>query len=297
MPGAGRGRQDQMEGHYGFTVDFAAELARSAGRVMREAFGLGMERSLKDDGTHLTEADTTINRLVLSEVGRRCPGFSILAEEGSADVEGSDYTVVCDPIDGTTAFCHGIPTCVFSLALVHRGVPVIGVIYDPFMDRLFFAEVGRGAFLNERPIRVSGSATLKGSVIGPVWWRGDPFRVDRVNEALMDKGARTIDTGSVAYMGALVAAGAIGGTVFPGRTPWDTAAMKVIVEEAGGQVTDVFGDDQRYDREIRGHVASNRVLHSQLLEIIAGVQDGGAVPREGRPVRSEERMRAHNGET
>src|SRR3989338_9563013 len=248
-------------------LDYAMRLARQAGDIIRRDFTTVMEKKWKADDTPLTKTGLAVNQLVLDSVKAAFPDHSILSEEGSDFREASEFVWVCDPLDGTIPFSHGIPVCAFSLALVHNGASILGVVYDPFMDRMFVAEKGKGAFLNGKKTSVSSQRTFKHALFSVVHWNGAPFDFSRTATVLKNEGAR-ISNVSISYMGALVAAGAFAGTIFPGDQPNDTAAVKVLVEEAGGKVTDIFGDERHYDRPIKGHVASNGVLHSKLLALI-----------------------------
>lgn len=247
---------------------FSVDLAKKAGAIMRKNFTLGMKKKWQFDTSPLTVTDLVINELILSAVKKKFPTHGIFAEEEAYKASGRDYVWVCDPLDGTIPFSHGIPTSVFSLALVHRGESILGVIYDPFLDRLFFAEKGKGAFLNGEKISVSSKSTLKNSLWGVIDWKGSPYDLSHVTEHLRSKSAHIMNVNSIVYMGALVASGEMAGTIFPGIKPYDTAALKIIVEEAGGKVTDMFGNDQRYDQAINGHLISNSVLHKKLLTLI-----------------------------
>lgn len=246
---------------------FAIDLAKRAGDIIRKNFKLGMKKEWKADNTPLTETDLIINQLVIDRVKQKFPSHSVLSEEGSDFSEKSDYVWVCDPLDGTIPFSHGIPVCAFSLALVHKGESILGVVYDPFMKRMFVSEKGKGAFMNGKEISVSSRDTFKHSLLSVVHWNGAPFDFSRLAVTLKNEGAR-ISNISIAYIGALVAAGEFVGTIFPGDQPNDTAALKVLVEEAGGKVTDIFGNEQRYDRPIKGHIASNGILHEKLLALV-----------------------------
>lgn len=251
---------------------FALDLAHRAGAIIKKNFMLGMKKEWKIDELHdspVTKTDVAINRLVVDGVKKEFPSHSILGEEESELSGTGEYVWVCDPIDGTKAFSHAIPTCVFSLALTRRGKSITGVIYDPFMDRMFFAQHGKGATMNGQKISVSSRDTIKNSLFGVCsGWKDAPCDFSPVSAALKRENAEVIDVGSITYMGALVAAGEFGGTMFQGTKPYDTAALKVIVEEAGGKVTDLFGNDQRYDRDIKGHIISNGILHGVLLDMI-----------------------------
>lgn len=246
---------------------FAITLAEQAGEIIRKHFTLGMKKEWKADNTPLTETDLVINQLVIDLVKQRFPSHSILSEEGNDFKEGDDFVWVCDPLDGTIPFSHGIPVCAFSLALVYKGESIFGVVYDPFMRRMFIAEKGKGAFVNGKKISVSSRDIFQHSLFSVVHWNGAPFDFSRLAMTLKNKGAR-ISNISIAYMGALVAAGEFVGTIFPGDQPNDTAALKVLIEEAGGKVTDIFGNEQRYDRPIKGHIASNGILHEKLLALV-----------------------------
>lgn len=247
---------------------FAEQLAYQAGGIIMLNFGLNIKKDWKGDGTPLTATDTAVNDLVLEAVAIAYPNHAALAEEGNLNKKQAEYTWVCDPLDGTIPFSHGIPICVFSLALVYRGTPIVGVVYDPFMDRLFSAENGKGAYLNESHIRVSEKDSLAQGLVHIGYARNGINLRDTIDTLICSKKAIPINFASNVYAGSLVAAGEFLGAIFTGKSPWDVAALKIIVEEAGGRVTDLFGNEQRYDREIRGAIISNDHVHDQLLELV-----------------------------
>jgi myo-inositol-1(or 4)-monophosphatase len=252
-----------MKDYRGFSI----ELAKEAGRIIKANFVLGMKKEWKTDNTPLTETDTQVNQLVIDAVKKEFPEHSVLAEEGNNFSEKSEYVWVCDPVDGTIPFSHGIPACVFSLALVQNGESILGVLYDPFLDRMLVAEKGKGALLNSIPTRVSQRGELRGTLIGISWWKNELANFFPLAETLDDKGVLITDISSIGYMEMLVAMGEFGGTIFSGVKPHDTAAGKIIIEEAGGKVTNLFGEEQRYDRDIKGHIASNGILHQELVDL------------------------------
>lgn len=251
---------------------FALALAREAGGIIRDTLTLKTAKKIKTSGvlagTLVTQTDIAINTLVVRSIKKAFPKHGILAEEGSHVSARNEYVWVCDPLDGTNQFAYSVPLCTFSLALTKQGQSVLGVIYDPFTDRMFSAEKGRGAFMNGGRIFVSQTPALEHAHFGLMWWRDAQYDFSRLANALQQKGARIMQNFSIAYMGALVAGGAFDGTIFPGKYPYDSAAVKVIVEEAGGKVTDIFGNEQRYDRPIKGHIASNGILHEKLLALV-----------------------------
>ena len=248
--------------------EFAIDLARKAGALMKQSFTLGMKKQWKADDSPVTETDLAINRMLIEAVQKHFPTHGVLAEEESAPVAGAEDVWVCDPVDGTIAFSHGTPTFVYSLALVHKGQSILGVVYDPILDRMVVAEHGKGAELNGEPIHVSPARSMKSIPIGVGWWMGGIRNLGRLETELVQRGAYAMRLGSITYMGMLVALGEFAGTFFTGPDAHDTAALKVIIEEAGGKVTDLFGNEQRYDKPIRGHIASNGILHDELVALV-----------------------------
>lgn len=255
---------------YAKEAEFAVALAREAGKIMRDNFVAGTSKEWKEDGTPVTVTDTAINSLVIERVQAAFPEHSVLGEEESHNL-GKEMVWVCDPVDGTMAFSHGLPISTFSLALVQDGKPVVGVVYDPFMDRLFSAELAKGAYLNGHRIHVS-SGELEHALIDvegfpsthPVVRTGSEFA-----NALYARGAKVVNLWSAILPTALVASGEFAATVFNVNKPEDAAAIKVIVEEAGGKVTDLFGKEQRYDQPTKGFIASNGIIHEELVDIVA----------------------------
>lgn len=252
-------------------LDTALDLAKKAGAIMRTNFDIGMKKEWKGDHTPVTQTDLDINDLVLKEIKHAYPDHSILAEEGDDFSEEHEYVWICDPVDGTHNFSHGIPTATFALALVHNGIPQLGVIYDPFLDRLFSAEKGRGAELNGNPIHVSENPLLKKSVVGMGKLNG-VRKLYSTMEAASTGGSRVITGLSIHYMAALVACGEFAAAFFGGSSPHDMTAGKIIVEEAGGRASDLFGMvPDRFDRDMDGQLLSNGLVHDELLELTGRV--------------------------
>lgn len=245
-------------------LEFATGLAREAGVLMKQNFHLGMKREWKEDSTPLTVTDTAINKLVLDAIEQNYPTHSFVGEEGS-NIKESEYTWVCDPIDGTIPFSHGFPTFAFALALTHNGAPILGVIYDPIMDRLLTAEKGKGAFLNGEKTLVSSEKELGSHSFIEI--NSHP-RNTKLREMLVEKNVYMPTLYSCVYGGLMVAVGEFAGAVYPFDKPWDAAAVKIVVEEAGGRVTSLSGEEQRYDRQVNGFVASNGHVHDALLKAL-----------------------------
>ncbi len=248
--------------------NFAINLAREAGKIIKTNFTLGMKKEWKDDNTPLTATDLKINQMVIDAVKKEYPSFGIIAEEGS-DYSNQEYTWVCDPVDGTIAFSHGVPTCMFLLALVKEGKSILGVAYDPFMDNMYFAEKGKGAFCNDKSIRTSGHTKLDSkAVIDTLLWKEAKYQFPRLVDNLREKGVLDFSLPSIGYVDMLVACGEFTASIFPGHYAWDVAVTKIIIEEAGGKVTDLYGEEFDFRNEVKGHIASNGLVHAELLELV-----------------------------
>ncbi|MBI4120719.1 MAG: inositol monophosphatase [Parcubacteria group bacterium] len=249
-------------------MEVARSLAKSAGSVIRKNFSSNMEKEWKDERSPVTVTDLLVNDMVLKELRSCYPTHSILSEEGNDCLEESEHVWICDPVDGTHNFSHGIPTATFALALVREGEPILGIIYDPFLDRMWSAEKSKGAYMNGKPISVSKHGTLKSAVIG----MGKMKKVCNLFPAMEEgygKGISFITGLSTHYMAALVAQGEFAASFFGGTPPHDMAASAIIVKEAGGFSTDLRGNvPTRYDGEMDGQLCSNGILHEELLSLL-----------------------------
>ena len=248
--------------------DVAIKLARRAGNIMRQHFTIGMETKWKADKTPVTIADTEINALVIKVIKDAFPTHGVLGEEASEYETLDEYLWVCDPIDGTIPYSHGIPTSVFSLALVKDGEPILGVVYDPFMDRMFFAQKDEGAFMNEQKINVKKRDNDARAVVDAEWWQNAPYQLPTLFERLSKDNFVVSVPVCIVYSSMMVAVGEFVGAIFCGEGAHDIAAVKIIVEEAGGKVTDLFGNEQKYNQKIKGAIISNGELHDKFIDIV-----------------------------
>jgi myo-inositol-1(or 4)-monophosphatase len=250
----------------------AKQLSKEAGKIMLGYFNsAAADPTVKTDRTIVTKADTEINSRVIEVLRKETPGYSIWGEEESSIIEGAKYTWVCDPVDGTMPFSKAIPISTFSLALVdENGDSVVGVVYDPFQDRLFEAVKGGGAFVNGKKISVSDNATLDGAYIDEELWINEEEEItfDNPKDAFNKAGAKITTQCSAVIMGCFVAKGAYDAMIFGQGKPEDIAALAVIVTEAGGKVTDLFGNPQRYDTNIRGAIVSNGAIHDAVCGVL-----------------------------
>lgn len=255
-------------------------LAHQATRIMRDKFLSsldGMERDWKPDHTPVTEADRLINENVIRFFRDRYPHITVIGEEQSQIVEGSEYVVILDPVEGTIPFSHGLPLSTFCIVLFKNGKLVMAMINDPFSGRCWFAAKDRGSFLNTRQISTSATKVLAQSVFSMCWWGGTKWNLDQVSSKLGEQRAIWMNLCTIGISGGLVASGQFAGSLFAGTKRWETPAMQLIVEEAGGVATDLLGNEFVYDpmnleNPIKGHlITCNRHIHEQVLNIIREV--------------------------
>lgn len=251
-------------------LNIAVRAARRAGGIINRASGnldvlTVRHKSLND---LVSEVDRAAEEAVIETLKTAYPDHAILAEESGAAGD-SEYVWVIDPLDGTTNFLHGLPIYCVSIALMHKGVPQQAVIYDPTRNDLYTASRGRGAYLNDRRLRVSRREKLIDGLIGT----GFPFRVFEHVDAylgmlrdMMQKTAGVRRPGAAALDLAAVAAGRLDGFWEIGLSPWDMAAGVLMITEAGGLVGDFEGNDKFMEH---GRiVAGNPKIFSQLLQLI-----------------------------
>lgn len=251
--------------HY---LKFAKEIAIEAGIIMKKYFSKKDISSYKGDKTIVTFADKEINSCLIERVKSEFPTHCVDGEE--EQFGKSKYVWVCDPIDGTNMYARSIPVAVFSLALVIDGVSMVGVIYDPFTDNMYTAIKGKGAYQNGKKITINGYSLedIK-SVSHFDLWPEAKYDISNVLQVLGKK-TYFISLGSIARASTCVANGEFILAIYPGASHnnCDIAAAKVIVEEAGGKVTNLFGEEQRYDQNINGAVISNGKVHNEVVDTI-----------------------------
>jgi myo-inositol-1(or 4)-monophosphatase len=257
-------------------VPKAAEIAREAGARLREFLAQGVETEYKGDVDLVTVADRTVEKLIRERLGVAFPEHGVYGEEGTRERMEAEFRWYVDPLDGTTNFAHGFPQFCVSMGLERRaagmtpeqdGTLQAAVIYDPMRDELFTAERGQGARLNGKPMRVSKIPDLAEALIST----GFPSRKRHASPnvhfyqefTLRSHGVRR--AGSAALDLAYVACGRLEAFWEFSLNPWDTAAGILLVEEAGGRVTDFAGNPFKLDsREI---LASNGLIQAELVAL------------------------------
>ena len=255
-------------------LNIAIKAARAAGAIINRA-SLDLDRlqvNTKAPNDFVTEVDHAAEAAIIDVLLGAYPGHGILAEESGSTrgAKDSDYVWIIDPLDGTTNFIHGLPTYAVSIGLAFRGQVQQAVVYDPARNDLFFASKGRGAFLNDKRLRVSKRVRMADALIGT----GFPFRRGddlghylRMFETVMKSCAGMRRPGAAALDLCYVAAGWYDGFFETGLSPWDVAAGSLLVTEAGGLVGNFTGEaDYLHRREV---VAGCPKIYGQLVQMLA----------------------------
>jgi myo-inositol-1(or 4)-monophosphatase len=252
-------------------LNIAVKAARRAGNLIhRAADNLDhLTVTKKSHADYVSEVDRAAERIIIESLLEAYPSHAILAEESGAQGE-SEYVWIIDPLDGTTNFLHGVPQYAVSIGLQHNGIMTQAVIYDPTKNDLFTATRGRGAFRNDKRLRVSKRKEMADSLIGT----GFPYTNFEHMDAymaiftdVMQKSAGLRRPGAASLDLAWTAAGRYDGFFETGLKPWDMAAGALLITEAGGMVSDLHGSDTYLKT---GHIcAGNPDIHQQLLHIIS----------------------------
>jgi myo-inositol-1(or 4)-monophosphatase len=254
----------------------AVKAARAAGRVLAEKLTDGREIKVKGRRDIVTDADFAADNTIREILLARFPDDKFLSEEGDAVErerlwkmanESNELALwVVDPLDGTTNYSRNLYPFSTSIALYRAGAVQVGVVYDPIGRELFSAERGRGAWLNGKPLHVSGKTDFEDSVVGTEWARAPQVRrrTAKIFAELVDVVMTARALGSAAVSLSYVAAGRLDGYFHLSLSPWDVAAAALIIEEAGGKVTDSKG--QPWTVHSKEFVVSNGKLHSKLLK-------------------------------
>src|SRR5262245_33357824 len=261
-------------------INVMVAAARKAGRGLARDFGevQNLQVSVKGPGNFVSAADHKAEETLFRELARARPGYGFLMEErGVVDGADKSHRWIVDPLDGTTNFLHGIPLFAVSIGLEREGQLVAGLIYCPVTNEIFTAEKGKGAFLNDRRLRVANRKTLADAVVST----GIPNRGRPGHARFLAEAAATMQvvtgirrTGAAAIDLAWTAAGRFDAYWEYGIGPWDMAAGIVLVREAGGFVSGIDGRSDIFEAD--GILAGNSAIHAELLALLKGVQTGPA---------------------
>lgn len=254
-------------------LNIAVKAARAAGNIIARHVdridSLNVETKSRNDW--VSEVDRMAEEEIIRQISRAYPDHAILAEE-TGSKEGNEYQWIIDPLDGTTNFLHGFPQYAVSIALQYRDKLDQAVVYDPFKQELFTASRGNGAALNGKRIRVTGLRSLEGALLGT----GIPFRDEqdlelylKTMKVLLPGTAGVRRAGSAALDLAYVAAGRMDGFWEFKLNPWDMAAGVLLIQEAGGIVTDLNG---RADYMKSGNILAGGIkVHTGMLKALKTV--------------------------
>lgn len=249
----------------------AMRAARAAGEVLRGHLGRlrHIETKNGQQMNLVTEADRAAERSIIANIREDWPEHAILGEESGAHAGAAPYRWIIDPLDGTTNFTHAFPIFSVSIAVEREGHVLAGVVYDPMRDELFHATRGGGAFLNDEPIAVSTTTELQRAMLVtgfPYNVRENPNYCRERFIAFLDAAQAVRRLGSAALDCAWVAAGRLDGFWEVSLQPWDKAAGVLLIEEAGGRVSDFAGGEHSiYELPI---LASNGHIHEDMLRVL-----------------------------
>jgi myo-inositol-1(or 4)-monophosphatase len=259
-------------------LEAAMEIAREAGAILREEFDRPAQISYKGDVDIVTQADKRSEKAIVARLTEYFPEHSIAAEEGTGHESKSEFRWHVDPLDGTTNFAHGYPCFCVSIALAQRDTLLAAVVFNPFYNELFAAGKGEGATLNGKPIHVSKMASVSTSLL----CTGFPVQNRQLSPNLQFYGDFTMRShgvrrdGSAALDLASVAAGRFEGFWEFGLKPWDTAAGVLLIEEAGGKVSDFAGEPYRLGGPVI--LATNGLIHEEMRAAANEIYDRVAGP-------------------
>ncbi|MEK7645082.1 MAG: inositol monophosphatase [Patescibacteria group bacterium] len=248
-------------------LETAVTIAREAGVIMLKYFDGDQQVEIKQDNTQVTIADKLANSLVIERLSKVFPEDGIIGEEESTAQYGMGRKWLCDPIDGTAAYVWGVPTAMFSLALVVDGKPVVGVAFDPFLNKMYTGIVGEKSLCNGIPLSVS-DADLKTGTVAVSSSVKTFFSRSHLPKMANDQ-IRLASLNGAVYKSCLVARGKFVGYVEHGVNPHDMAAVHVIVECAGGKLTSLTGEELNYSQPFKGAIVSNGIVHEELVRYCA----------------------------
>ena len=251
-------------------LEVAIEAVKEAEAIVRKYYG-NVSAVHKLDKSLTTKADVESEEAIRNVLQKRFPNHSILGEETGRTGEESDYLWIIDPLDGTTNYSFQNPFFDISLALAYKHNPIVGVVSYPTQNELFYAEKGKGAYVDKATITVSNTNDVEDSIITFCHGR-DQESVKRVIEAfsrlkLVNNKVRQL--GAAALELCYVACGRTDAFLMVGINPWDVAAGAIILKEAGGKVTDFNGKD--FDMESRDILGTNARIHQGLLGILNNI--------------------------
>jgi len=253
--------------------NFAVEVAKNAGKILLEYYQTNIQINFKggDKKNLVTEVDVRSEKFIVDEIKKKFPDHCFLAEEsGDCGIKPSEFKWIIDPVDGTTNYAHGYNFYAVSIGLTYKDEPLVGVIYAPMLNEMFYAGKGLGAFLNGKPIKVSKVEDVENSLLATGFNPNEKGRNIPIFKHILPKAQGIRRAGSAALDMAYTATGRLDGYWEYAIYPWDIAAGVLILQEAGGQVTDLEGNPLKLDNiDIMNIVSTNGKIHTELVKDIA----------------------------
>lgn len=251
-------------------LQLAESAAKKAGKLLLEGFGTAFRIDNKEGKNNLvTEYDTRAEKLIIDSILNEFPNHSFLAEESGYTPADTEYRWIIDPLDGTVNFAHNLPVFSVSIALEKNGEIICGCVYNPILDELYSAELGKGATVNNQKISVSSQENIEQSFLVT----GFPYNISENPKNAIDHFVKIVGSGipvrrlgSAALDLAYVACGRFDGFWEVFLHPWDVAAGMLIVREAGGKLTHYNGEQYSHTGETM--VASNGKIHNDILDLL-----------------------------
>jgi len=254
-------------------INVMVKVCRKAAKILIRDFGEieNLQVSLKGPGNFVTASDLKVEKILVEELQKARPTYSILSEEIGEINNDESFKWIIDPIDGTSNFLHGIPHFAISIGLEHDKEIICGIIYDPIKDEMFTAEKGNGAYVNNKRMRVSSRSKLKDCII----FTGGPKRESKDKELAIKEynsfsskvliPIRKLGSGSLDM--AYVAAGRCDGFWSRDLNYWDIAAGIILVKEAGGFVTDFYGENKYLENKTV--LVANSKINKEMIEVLS----------------------------
>ena len=253
-------------------INVLVKTCRKAAKVLIRDFGEieKLQVSVKGPGDFVSSSDKNVEKIIIEELGKARPNYSILSEEVGSINKDSEFKWIIDPIDGTANFLHGVPHFAISIGLEKNNEIICGIVYDPIKDEMFTSEKGSGSYLNNQRIRVSNRSRLKDCII----FTGGPKQDLKDKEIAIDeykKISATVDIpirkmGSAALDMAYVAAGRCDGFWQRDLKHWDIAAGIILIKEAGGIVKDFKGKDDYIENKTL--LATNSRINEEMIKVL-----------------------------
>jgi myo-inositol-1(or 4)-monophosphatase len=254
-------------------IDDVIKIAREAGEIIKNGFRTDFSIEFKTSATNLvTEIDKKSEKTIIDFINKKYPDHGILAEESGGDYNNKEYVWIIDPLDGTTNFAHGLPIFSVSIGVQKNGKTICGIVYDVMQDKMYTSEIGGGSFCNNRKLKVNENENLAYSVLVtgfPYDISANPHNAIELFAAFLKSSRAVRRLGSAAIDMCYVADGVFDGFWEVKLNPWDVCAGSLIIEEAGGLITDFHSNPR--DLFCKEILATNGKVHSKMIEVMETV--------------------------